>query len=237
METKENPVAAPPKPRARVRMRPVVLRGVNYEVYCTLRDDHRNDHLRMTYHDGVLEIISPAFRHDRGSRRLMMIVCAYAAATRLDYEGSGSTTFRRGIPGEPIGKGKEPDESFYFRHLDVIRPKDSLDLDIDPPPDLWIEVDNRASSAGRLPVYAAFGIPEVWRYQPRQRRLWIGRLTDGTYTEVEESRCLPGLTSTLLLQFLDEAQARGQMAWDVWLRAWMAERAPLFAERRAALGG
>ncbi|MCA1685844.1 MAG: Uma2 family endonuclease [Planctomycetia bacterium] len=213
-----------------------VLRGVTYDVYVALCDNPRNDHLRMTYHDGVLEIVSPAYRHERGSTLLALVIRAYAASTGLECLGAGSTTFRKGLPGQLKGKGKEPDESFYFTHLDVIGPKDTIDLNVDPPPDLWIEVDNRASSAGKLPLYAALGIVEVWRYRPRRRRLWIGRLADGSYSEVDESRCLPGLTPTLLLEFLDEARTRGETAWDVWLRAWIAERAPHFAERRAALG-
>ena len=213
-----------------------VLSGVTYDAYVRLRDHPRNDHLRMVYHDGVLEIMSPAYRHERGSRHLGMIVNAYAASTGLDYQGARSTTFRRGLPGQLKGKGKEPDESFYFTHVDVIRAKDTIDLEVDPPPDLWIEVDNRASSAGKLPVYAALGVPEVWRYRPRRRTLWIGRLADGAYTEVGESRCLPGLTPSLLLEFLDEAQTRGEMRWDLWLRAWITENAARFAARRAELG-
>ena len=214
-----------------------VLWGVTYDSYLAMRDNPRNDHIRMTYHDGVLEIMSPELRHERGGSCLGMIVRAYAASTGMECEGSGSTTFCKGLPGELKGKGKEPDESFYIRHHDLIRNKDSLDLEIDPPPDLWIEVDNRASSAGKLPIYAAFGVPEVWRYRPRRRVLWIGRLEGGVYTEVSESRCFPGLTAALLLEFLDESQKRGQTAWDVWLRAWFTERTAYFAERRAALGG
>ena len=47
-----------------------VLRGVPYSVYLTLRDEPANDGLRMTYVDGTLEIMSPEFRHEKGSRRL-----------------------------------------------------------------------------------------------------------------------------------------------------------------------
>ena len=211
---------------------PAVLRGVTYDVYTTLRDDPRNDHLRLTYHDGVLEIMSPHYRHERGTRYLGMIVNAYAASTRLPDIGSRSTTFSKGVPGQLKGKGKEPDESFYFRHLDVINHKDNLDLTIDPPPDLWIEVDNRASSAGKLPVYAALGVEELWRYRPRRRTLWMGRLVDGSYTEMDESWFLAGLTPALLLDMLNEVVKQGEMAWDLWLRSWIAERAAEFIRRR-----
>ncbi len=147
MDMEAETQAKPKRSRTPIRERPAILRGVTYEMYLKLRNNWRNDHLRMTYHDGVLEFMSPEYRHERGSFHLGMIVVAYAASTGLECEASRSTTFCRGIPGEEKGKGKEPDESFYFQHLDLLRTKNKLDLDVDPPPDLWIEVDNRASSA------------------------------------------------------------------------------------------
>ena len=162
--------------------------------------------------------------------RLRGLIGRGLRSERFDHLPEGSA-------GEREGKGKEPDQSFYFHYLEELRHKDFIDLEVDPPPDLWIEVDNRASSAGKLPLYAALGVPEVWRYRPRRRSIWIGRLEGDRYTEVAESRCLPGLTPALLLDLLDEAKKRGQTAWDIWLRAWFAERAGHFAERRAALGG
>jgi Uma2 family endonuclease len=214
-----------------------VLWGVSYEAYVALRDDPRNGHIRMTYHDGVLEIMSPEFRHERGARRLSMIVNAYTAVCGVGCVGTRSTTFRRGLPGGLKGAGKEPDESFYFTHLEVIHSKETLDLAVDPPPDLWIEVDNRASSAGKLPLYAALGVTEVWRYRPRRRQVWLGWLENGAYAAIEESHWLPGLTRTTLIDLVNEAQSRVDSVWDAWLDAWIAERAPYFAERRAALRG
>jgi Uma2 family endonuclease len=161
-----------------------------------------------------------------------MIVRAYTAVLGVDCEGAGSTTFRKGLPKQLKGKGKEPDESFYFTNLALVRSKNTLDLNTDPPPDLWIEVDSRASSAGKLPVYASLGVGEVWRYRPRRRKLWIGRLVDGAYAEADESGCLPGLTPRLLLDLLNEAAKRGEPSWDAWMRAWLALNTDYFAGRR-----
>ncbi|MBX6314442.1 MAG: Uma2 family endonuclease [Isosphaeraceae bacterium] len=66
------------------------------------------------------------------------------------------------------GSGKEPDESFYFAHEGRIHDKDQIDLTVDPPPDSWIEVDQRGSSRGRLPLYARRSVSEVWRYRVRR---------------------------------------------------------------------
>lgn len=200
---------------------PTVLRGVPYDVYLRLRDHRGNDGLRMTYYDGTLEIMSPQYIHDKNGRRIGMLVRAYCAVFRVECQGAGSTTFRRGLPDALKGKGKEPDESFYFSNAALVRDKDHLDLEVDPPPDLWVEVDNRSHSKGRLPVYAGLGIPEVWRFQPRRRFLWFGLLEKGGYLETAQSRCLPKLTPEIVLFLLDEAATRGETEWDIWMRGWI----------------
>jgi Uma2 family endonuclease len=201
------------------------LRGVNYDVYVQLRDAWGNRHLRMTYFDGVLEIMSPEFRHEKPSRRFAFLVAAYAAAFEVDFEPAGSTTFRRGIPQRKKGHGKEPDESFYIGAAAAhVHHLDTLDLEVDPPPSLWIEVDIRGSSRGRLPLYAKLGIPEVWQYRPRTRRLRFLRLDGGAYEELAASLALPGLTPALVLELLAEADTQGTAAWDRWMRqVWFPE--------------
>jgi Uma2 family endonuclease len=212
---------------------PVILRGVPYGVYVRLRDDERNDQVRMTYHDGVLELMSPEFIHERGAHHLSMIVNGYAAVLGVDCEGARTTTFRKGVPKQLKGKGKGPDASFYFANAPAVRGKDRLDLTTDPPPDLWIEVDYRASSAGKLPLYAELGVVELWRYRPQRGVLWIGRLQAGAHVEVPVSGCLPGMTPRLLLDLLNQAAKRGESFWDAWMRGWIAANADYFAGRKA----
>jgi Uma2 family endonuclease len=195
------------------------LTGVSYDTYVQLRDARGNRHLRMAYHDGVLEIMSPEFRHEQGGRRLAHLVCAYCKAFGVAYEEAGSTTFRKGLPGRLKGDGKEPDASFYLRDAAAaIVGKSSLDLTVDPPPSLWIEVDNRGRSKTRLPLYAGLGVPEVWRYRPRKRTLWFGRLAGAGYEEITVSDALPGLTPATVLDLLDAAGSQVMSAWDDWLR-------------------
>src|SRR4051812_499616 len=134
---------------------PLVLRGVRYGDYVGLRDEPANGHLRMAYHDGTLEIMVPEYQHEVPSRRFGLIVFVITEELGILCHGTRSTTFRRGMRDMKKGKGKEPDESFYFAHAPDVVGKESIDLERDPPPDLWIEVDHRASSRGRLPIYAA----------------------------------------------------------------------------------
>jgi Uma2 family endonuclease len=195
------------------------LTSVTYDTYVRLRKARGNQGLRMAYHDGVLEIMSPGYRHDRGGRRLMVLVFAYCRAFGVACEAAGFTTFHKGLPGQLEGKGKEPDESFYLRDAAVaIVGKQSLDLTVDPPPSLWIEVDNRGSSKAKLPLYAGLGVPEVWRYRPRKRTLWFGRLAGEGYDEIAASEALPGLTPATVLELLAEAESQVMSVWDDWLR-------------------
>ncbi|MEO6809912.1 MAG: Uma2 family endonuclease [Isosphaeraceae bacterium] len=200
---------------------PATLKGVPYATYLQLRNAPGNQGLRMTYFDGTLEIMSPEYRHENPTRKFDLLIRNIVAAFGIPCTCAGSTTFRKGGPGPKRGHGKEPDTSFYFNNLALIASKQTIDLETDPPPDLWIEVDNRASSRGRLPVYAALGIPEVWRYRVGTGRLWFGRLENEAYTEIDRSTVLPMLTPPLV-QFALAQCGADQTAWDLWLRAWAA---------------
>ena len=205
--------------------RPVMrLTSVPYDTYVRLNKARGNQRLRMAYHDGVLEIMSPQYRHDTGSRNLVVLLVAYCKAFEVACVAAGSTTFRKGEPGEIEGKGKEPDESFYLRDAVArVRGKASLDLNVDPPPSLWVEVDNWGSSKAKLPLYAGLGVPEVWRYRPRRRALWFGRLGGGGYEEIAASEALPGLTPALVLDLLDLNESGDVAAWSRLLDAWFSD--------------
>jgi Uma2 family endonuclease len=198
------------------------LRGVSYDFYEEVRRAPGNYHVRMTYHDGTLEIMSPQYRHEKYSRRIGFIVLAVTSLLGITCEGAGSTTFKRRGQGRKRGWGKEPDQSFYLASASKIRGKDEIDLEVDPPPDLWIEVDHRGSSRGRLPLYAAMGVPEVWRFHPPQARLWFGRLEGGTYVEIDQSLSLPMLTPQRVLEALNLGEGLSESEWDPLLRAWVA---------------
>jgi Uma2 family endonuclease len=200
-----------------------VLRRVPFETYVRLRDEPTNGHLRMAFHDGTLEIMSPEYIHEVPSRRLGLLIAILAGELGLPCTGSASTTFRRRRGGVFKGSGKEPDESFYLANEHRILGKATIDLDQgDPPPDLWIEVDNRTGTKGRLPVYASLGVPEVWRFDARKKTIWIGRLNDtGTYDELDRSVALPMLTRSLVLEGLSLGDSRSESEYYRLVRDWV----------------
>jgi Uma2 family endonuclease len=202
-----------------------VLHGVRYKDYVKLVMRPENYHLRMAYHDGTLEIVSPLLRkHEKPSDRLRIVITTVADRLGLTYDGTGSYTYRRAGDGPRRGKGKEPDQSFYFANTGRVPMDRDPDLDAgDPPPDLWIEVDNRVSSAGRLPIYAALGVPEVWRYRAKSKTLKFLRLVGDSYESIDQSLSLPVLTPTLVLEALELGGDVPESSWIRLLREW-AER-------------
>jgi len=217
-------VAAPQPPA--VEPNRVVLREVAWETYCQLRDEPENDSIRMTYLNGELTLMSPALRHDQGSRWLFLLVAAVAEASQVEFEPIGTTTLRRQGRAPRRGVGKEADEGFYFGAAAVqISDNDEIDLRVDPPPSLAIEVDHTGDSSGALAADARIGVPEVWRYGPGKPFLWFGRLVGTRYEAIDRSLGLPRLTPALVLEALAARYQEGGMgtlAWTTWLRAWAA---------------
>jgi len=198
-----------------------VLRDVPWDAYVALRASRRNDHFRMTYLDGVLTLISPGYIHDFFADRVGMLIRDVVAAFGIPVAGARSTTLQRPGPGPKKGAGKEPDNSYYFANEARIRGRTEINLEIDPPPDLAIEVDNTRDSRRKLAVYARLGVPEVWRYDGRTETLWFGALqADGTYAPVERSLSLPMLTPGIILDLLARCRTTDETTWDNWVRDW-----------------
>jgi len=197
----------------------IVLRNVPWKAYAEFRDDDANQQVRMSYYKGTLELMSPRYRHEKHNRRLGHLIWEIVVALDLPCACAGSTTFRREEEG---GAGKEPDTCFYIANEPLIRDKDEIDLAIDPPPDQAIEVDDLSDSKGKLPIYAALRVPEVWRYDAKAGVLWFGRLgDDGTYTAVERSVCLPMLTPERVLEALSLCRGIPESRWGRLLREWI----------------
>lgn len=197
-----------------------VLRDVSWERYIDLRDDPTQLRVRMTYFRGVLELMSPSGPHERINRLLEGLLRAWCEAQNIPVAGYGSTTYRR----EQSEAGLEPDSCFYIEHEAVIRNHEEVDLSIDPPPDLSIEVDIRASSIGRLPIYAALSVPEVWRTNGDWLKIY--RLEEGEYVEVPASVSLPGFSAVQAMKFLARRTEQDETTLIREFRAWAASQKP-----------
>ena len=96
-------------------------------------------------------------KHERPNRTLALLVEILAEELNMDVQRLGSTTFTR----EDLDKGFEPDSCFYIQNEARVRGKEEIDLAVDPPPDLVIEIDITSPSLNKFPIYARIGVPEV----------------------------------------------------------------------------
>jgi Uma2 family endonuclease len=193
----------------------VILHDTSWETYERLLAEHgESTGTRFTYDRGTLEIMSPSLKHERLNDVIADSFKAVADEMGVDFVGAGSTTFRR----EDLDRGFEPDSCFYIANADRVRDQDEIDLDRDPPPDLVIEVDITSPSLPRFPIFAAVGVPEVWRYDGA--RLRIFRLAGDGYGPAEESAALRGVPGDVLSAFVEASKGTKRAAWLRGVREW-----------------
>jgi len=175
----------------------LTLRDVSWETYERLRSADGNRGVRMTYDHGVLILMAPSRRHERIAEILGRLVFAWTEDRQIACLSGGSTTMKSRL----LDRGLEPDKCFYIQNESAVRDRDEYDADIDPPPDLVIEVDVTSLSIKRMPVYAGFHVPEIWRWI--ENRLEIYRLVDAAYVQVEKSAALSEFPFELVSKILE----------------------------------
>lgn len=207
-------VVSPPEQR-------IVLENITWDVYERLLAAHRDRSVpRFTYDRGRLEIMSPSAEHEELKHLIALYVEVIAEELSINVRGLGSTTFRR----EDMQRGFEPDACFYVQNAGRIRGKTELDLTVDPPPDVVIEIDLTSPSLAKFPIFAQLGVPEIWRYDGR--RWQIFRRADAAYVEQAESLAFPSLTAEILTVFLAESRTIDRLEWLRRVRTWMREQRP-----------
>ena len=190
--------------------RRVVLHNVRWETYERLLAEQESSSApRFTYDRGELEIMSPSTEQEEHNRTIALLVEIFAVEAGLDVRNVGSMTFRR----EDLERGFEPDSCFYVQREARVSGKAQIDLSVDPPPDLVIEVDTTGPSLNKLPIYAQIGVPEVWRLE-------ILRLESTEYAAVTTSTTLPPPTSPVLSDLVEKSKTTKRRPWIREVREW-----------------
>ncbi len=181
------------------------LSGVDWRTYTRLlRIFAERPGVRLAYDRGELEIMSPLLEHDDPSQFLSDMVLILTLELGLPLKRGGSVTLRRQLR----RRGIEADSCFWIANAHRMAGRRRLDLRVDPPPDLAIEVDVTSSSLNRLAIYAALGVPEVWRLDGNQ--LFFNVLGPGPkYVISPTSQAFPLVTPADLLGFLQQAEQAG----------------------------
>lgn len=166
-----------------------LLTNISWQTYERLLEEIGDRPIRLTYNRGTLKITSPSSQHEIIKRFIGRLIEKYCFSRRIPLRAVGSTTQRKRIREQ----GLEPDECYYIHNEPAVRTKLDLDFNVDPPPDLAVEVDISRSSIDRLAIYAGLGVPEIWRYDDgRVHVLQLG--ANGEYAEPQRSLNLPDLS-------------------------------------------
>jgi len=198
----------------------VLLHGIRWETYERMLEDKGERSVpRFFYDRGELELVSPSRKHENIGRIVTLLVGELAVELEMDVFDAGHTTFKR----EDLDRGFEPDGSFYFsENARLVRDRDEVDLDVEPPPDLVVEVDITSLSLNKLPTYWALGVPEVWRHDGRRLTI-LTRQPDERYAEAGGSGLLPGVTGEALTRLVADGLSMERPAWARRVRGWARE--------------
>lgn len=185
----------------------LILHHVSWDDYERLVEDLlERPGVRVRYDSGTLEIMTTSPEHEMYARFIDRIVGGLAEAGGITVEHYGSTTWKR----QALLKGIEPDACYYIANAARIIGKLDIRLDTDPPPDLAVEIEVTSGSLSKFRIYAALGVPEIWRYDGTTASFYA--LSASEYIDITESRSFPGFMPALLAETIEHSKTVGQTA-------------------------
>jgi Uma2 family endonuclease len=159
-ETRRPPTAPPPKPTGVPATQLFLMEDVSWRYYEQTVAEFMDRHLRVTYDQGRMEIMTTGDTHELTKKVISRLLETYATEKDIPITGFGSVTCRK----KNAKKGLDPDECYYVQTPPPAPTGKPLNLSKVPPPDFAIEIDVTNSSVPRQPIYAAFGVREIWRF-------------------------------------------------------------------------
>jgi len=193
----------------------LTLRQVSWKEFEAILEEmgeHRAS--RVAYYQGVLEIWMPLPEHETKKELISDFVKILLDELELDSQTFGSTTFNR----QDMTAGIEPDNCFYIQNAALMIGNQRVNLSVDPPPDLAIEVD--VTSKNQLDAYLTLGVPELWIYTEGKLQIFV--LQQGEYLSTETSPIFGNLPVVGgILQFLQESEIIGDSAARRGFRQWV----------------
>jgi Uma2 family endonuclease len=199
--------------------RSILLEGISWASYEQILEEHEGSNLRFTFDQGRLEIMAPLSIHESIKKAAACVIELYALEMDIMIRPLGSTTFKR----VDLLKGLEPDECHYVACAAGLVGKEMIDLAVDPPPDLAIEVDYTSRSIPRQPIYSALGVPELWRHDGVKFQ-YLARNKQGKYVPIVRSRAFPDLPLADLNRFVEIAKKGRHNDAMKALRQWIRDR-------------
>jgi len=180
--------------------------------------------LRISYDNGSLQVMTISSEHEKYASFISSLIAGIRLRLRIDILAFGSATMRK----PKRSAGHEPDACFYVQTASLIGNKIQLDFEIDPPPDIGVEIDVHHDSRSKFPIYAALGVPEIWRYDGRAMTIYhlaqdATEIEESLYVEQDTSIALPMLTAHVLTEIFERMRSDGELtallAFDEWLQS------------------
>ena len=172
---------------------------------------------RVAYDNGILEIMTPLPEHERNKETISDLVKALLEELDIKFLPLGSTTLKNQL----MSKGIEPENCFYIQNEAAVRGKDRLDLTVDPPPDLALEID--VTSRTHPNIYEALKVPELWRFE--KGKLQINVLQLGKYVELAFSPTFPNFPLIQVIpEYLLQCKTVGRNKTMRAFRSWVREQ-------------
>jgi Uma2 family endonuclease len=164
----------------------LLLKNISWQQFETILEELGEGRAaRLSYSNGWLEIMVPLPEHEKDKEIIGDLVKILLEELGIDFEPLGSTTFKS----ELMTQAVEPDACFYIENHQAVIGKTRIDLTVDPPPDLAIEID--ITSRTQFENYQRLGVPELWRWT--RRGLQINLLQEETYVESNISSNFSGI--------------------------------------------
>jgi Uma2 family endonuclease len=205
----------------------LLLHDISWQGYEQMLRELEGQHYRLTYDEGMLEIMSVSHEHEFDGELLSRMVHVVTYELRIPIHSGGSTTFKD----EALEKGLEPDKCFWIQNEKRMRGKRKFVINRDPPPDLALEIEITRSALDRMGIYAALRIPEVWRCDGHTLRVYH-LAENGKYREKTTSRVFPFLPPKKILEFLHQSETVDETTLMHDLAAWIREEvAPKLAKK------
>lgn len=159
-----------------------LLGNVSWEAYEQMREGLGNG-LRLTYLEGVLELMRPSLAHEDLKKLIARLLEAWAEEHDVELNGYGNVTLKN----RPKERALEPDECYCVGRIQET-------------PDIAIEVVVTSGYLDKLDVYRGLGVREVWAF--KDGAITVLELRDGDYVMREGSGVLPGLDLVGLAGFV-----------------------------------
>ncbi|OCQ92157.1 hypothetical protein BCD67_19615 [Oscillatoriales cyanobacterium USR001] len=201
----------------------LLMSDISWQMYEQLLEEYgKKRGTRINYSQGILEIMVPLPEHEVNKVIIGDFVKILLEEQNLEFWSLGSATFKS----KTMKQGLEADDCFYIENEAIVRGKKRIDLTVEPPPDLAIEID--ITSRTQFDNYQVLGVGELWRFNGT--KLEINVLQAGQYVQVSESPHFPRVPflNQVIPHYLEQSKMEGRnktmKAFRAWVRTQIEER-------------